>query len=103
MNINLIKTLDKEIFTLLREQAIEVFTFLLVMREFAIGKGLQNDVERINDYIAENKQVLSVVNNQLYDLKKFETKKRMGFFDTIKTCNTNSYYHISGLLQSEKN
>jgi hypothetical protein len=77
--------LDIEIFTLLKEQAIEVYTFLIIVREFASGKGLQNDVERINASIAENKYILSLANSQLSDLKRFETKNRMGFFDTIKT------------------
>jgi hypothetical protein len=77
--------LDIEIFTLLREQAIEVYTLLLAVRDFASGKGLQNDVERINASIAENKHILSLANNQLSDLKKLETKNRIGFFDSIKT------------------
>lgn len=78
-----IKNLDIEIFRLLRSQAIEVFTFLVVAREFATGKGLQNDVEKINNTIAENKRILALANNQLSDLEQFNTISRMGFFDTI--------------------
>ncbi|MDB5151407.1 MAG: hypothetical protein JWR54_158 [Mucilaginibacter sp.] len=77
--------MDIEIFTLVKEQAIEVYAILLALRDFASGKGLQNDVDRINASIAENKYILSLANNQLSDLRKLETKNRIGFFDTIKT------------------
>jgi hypothetical protein len=80
-----IKTLDKEIFILLREQAIEVFKLLLIAREFASEKGLQNDVERINTSIVESKRILTLANNQLSDLKNVGTTKRIGFFDTVTT------------------
>jgi hypothetical protein len=78
-----IKTLDKEIFILLRAQAIEAFKFLLVAREFASEKGLHNDVERINASIVENKRILSIANHQLSDLKEAGTTKRIGFFETV--------------------
>ena len=77
--------MDKEIFILLREQAIEVFKLLLIAREFASEKGLQNDVERINASIVENKRILTLANNQLSDLKNVGTTKRIGFFDTVTT------------------
>jgi hypothetical protein len=75
--------LDIEIFTLLKVQAIEVFAFLLIVRDFANGKGLQQDVDRINASIAENKHILAIANNQICDLKKLDINNRMGFFDTI--------------------
>jgi len=75
--------LDKELFILLRLQAIEVFISLLAEREFAIEKGLQKDIERINASIAENKNILSLVNEQLTELQMPEPGKRLGFFETI--------------------
>lgn len=75
--------LDIEIFTLLRGQVVEVFAFLLIMRKFASGKGLQKDVEKIDSDIAENHDMLLLANNQLSDLNKTEMNRRMGFFDTI--------------------
>jgi hypothetical protein len=80
-----IDTLDKEIFMLLREQAIEAFTCSLAVREFASEKGLENDVERINASIVECKRVLSLANNQISDLREFEMADRVGFFDTVTT------------------
>ncbi|MGZ3764851.1 MAG: hypothetical protein ACXVB0_14615 [Mucilaginibacter sp.] len=76
--------MDIEIFTLLKEQVVEVFTFLLVVREFASGKGLQNDVEKINATIAENRYVLLLANNQLSDLRQPGINNRLGLFDVIK-------------------
>ena len=75
--------LDIEIFTLLREQVVEVFAFLLIMRKFASGKGLQKDVEKIDSDIAQNHHMLLLANNQLSDLNKTEMNRRMDFFDTI--------------------
>jgi hypothetical protein len=75
--------LDKELFILLRSQAIEVFISLLAEREFAIEKGLQRDIERINASITENKNMLSLANEQLTELQMPEPGKRLGFFDTI--------------------
>ena len=75
--------MDIEIFTLLKGQVVEVFTFLLAMREFAMGKGLQNDVDRIDSAIVENKYILLLVNNQLSDLMKPEVSTRIGLFDPI--------------------
>lgn len=80
-----VEALDKEIFILLREQAIEAFTCSLIVREFASEKGLQNDVERINASIVETKHVLSLANHQISDLKEFEMADRVGFFDTVTT------------------
>ena len=79
------KTLDKEIFTLLKEQAIEVFNFLLVTREFAMGKGLQNDVDRINASILESRHMVSISSGQLAELNRCEATQSMGFFDSIKS------------------
>ena len=79
----MIDTLDREIFMLLREQAIEAFTCSLVVREFASEKGLQHDVERINASIVECKRVLSLANHQISDLREFEMAGRVGFFDTV--------------------
>jgi hypothetical protein len=81
-------TLDKELFILLRSQAIEVFISLLAEREFAVEKGLQKDIERINVSIAENKNMLSLVNEQLTELQMPEPDKRLGFFDTINNFKT---------------
>lgn len=75
--------MDKEIFILLRAQAIEAFKLLLVAREFASEKGLQNDLDRIDASIVENKRILSLANHQLSDLKETGTTKRMGFFETV--------------------
>jgi hypothetical protein len=76
--------LDIEIFTLLRSQTVEVFNFLLAVREFADDKGLQSDVARINVTIGENRQMLRLANNQLAELKRHEGS-RMAFFETIRT------------------
>ncbi len=80
--------MDFEIFILLRSQAIEVFISLLAEREFAVEKGLQKDIERINLSIAENKNMLSLVNEQLTELQVPEPDKRLGFFDTINSFKT---------------
>lgn len=80
--------MDKELFILLRSQAIEVFISLLAEREFAIEKGLQKDIERINASIAENKIMLSLANEQLTELQMPEPGKRLGFFDTINSFKT---------------
>jgi hypothetical protein len=80
--------LDKELFILLRSQAIEVFISLLAEREFAIEKGMQKDIERINASISENKNILSLVNEQLTELQMSEPGKRLGFFDTINSFKT---------------
>jgi hypothetical protein len=80
--------LDKELFILLRSQAIEVFISLLAEREFAIEKGMQKDIERINASISENKNILSLVNEQLTELQVSEPGKRLGFFDTINSFKT---------------
>ena len=75
-------------FILLRSQAIEVFISLLAEREFAIEKGMQKDIERINASISENKNILSLVNEQLTELQVSEPGKRLGFFDTINSFKT---------------
>ena len=80
--------MDKELFILLRSQAIEVFISLLAEREFAIEKGMQKDIERINASISENKNILSLVNEQLTELQVSEPGKRLGFFDTINSFKT---------------
>jgi hypothetical protein len=76
--------LDIEIFTLLRAQTVEVFNFLIALREFADDKGLQSDVARINVSIGENRQMLRLANRQLAELKNHEIS-RMAFFETMKT------------------
>jgi hypothetical protein len=80
--------LDKELFILLRSQAIEVFISLLAEREFAIEKGLPKDIERINASLVENKDMLSLANEQLTELQMSEPDKRLGFFDTINSFKT---------------
>ncbi len=75
--------MDIEIFTLLKEQVIEVFTFLLVTREFALEKGLQEDVKKIDSAIADNNYILLLTNKQLSDLNHSETDHRVGLFDVI--------------------
>jgi hypothetical protein len=78
-----IKTVDIETFTLLKDQVIEVCTFLLVTRDFASGKGMQKNVKQIDSALAENNCMLRLVNNQLYDLNKTDAFNRIGIFDTI--------------------
>ena len=75
--------MDINTFTLLKEQAIDSFALLLTVRDYASGKGLQHDVERINVSIAENKHILAIANSQLSELKRLELPDRIGFFDTI--------------------
>ena len=75
--------MDIEIFTLLRVQAIDVYTFLLVMRDFASGKGLQSDVDKINAEIAENKYIRSLANQQLSELQTAGDPNRLGLFEKI--------------------
>jgi len=74
---------DLEIFKLLREQAIVVCTFLLVTRKFAAIYDMQNDVEKIDCALTENKYVLILANNQLSDLTNIPIPNRKGLFDTI--------------------
>lgn len=81
-------TLDKELFILLRSQSIEVSVALLAEREFAIEKGLQKDIERINASITENKNMLSLANDQLTELQMSEHYNRLGFFETINIFKT---------------
>ena len=80
--------MDKELFILIRSQAIEVFISLLAEREYAIEKGLQKDIERINASIAESKDMLSLANEQLTELQMFNPDNRLGFFDTINSFKT---------------
>ena len=75
--------MDINTFTLLKEQAIDSFALLLTVRDYASGKGLQSDVERINVSIAENKRILAIANSQLSELIQLENHNRIGFFDTI--------------------
>lgn len=77
--------MDIEIFTLLKSQAINVFGLLLVMREFADEKGLQNDVDRLDNYIEENRHIITLANDQLLELEQTNTIYRIGFFETIKS------------------
>ncbi|MDB5136312.1 MAG: hypothetical protein JWP37_2915 [Mucilaginibacter sp.] len=81
--LSYIKTVDIETFALLKDQTIEVCTFLLVTRDFASGKGMQKNVNQIDSALAENNRMLRLVNNQLYDLNKTNSVNRIGFFDTI--------------------
>jgi hypothetical protein len=75
--------LDINTFTLLKEQAIDAFALLLTVRDYASGKGLQSDVDRINVSIAENKHILAIANNQLSELKHLQNADRIGFFETV--------------------
>jgi len=77
-------TLDIDIFKLLKSQAKEVFSLLLVVREFATAKGLHHEVDRLNDYIEENKQIISIANDQLSELEQTTSIYRIGFFEIIK-------------------
>jgi len=76
-------TLDTDIFKLLKSQAVEVFGSLLITRDFASAKGLQNDAERLEDYIVENEQIISIANKQLSELEQTKGVFRLGLFDTI--------------------
>lgn len=76
--------MDTEIFKLLKEQELEVFSLLITMREFASVKGQQDAVEKIDSAIAESKCMLLLANKQLADLSKPESNfGRMGLFDAI--------------------
>jgi hypothetical protein len=77
--------LDTDIFKLLKSQAVEAFGFLLITRDFASAKGLHNDVERLKDYIEENRQMISIANNQLSELEQTKAVFRLGLFDTINS------------------
>lgn len=84
MHNNLTKTLDRDIFILLEEQAVETYNFLLSIRRFAAINDLQKDVERIDILLAGSIEVLSLVQMQLSELRATAGYKRIGFFDTVK-------------------
>ncbi|HTK20910.1 MAG TPA: hypothetical protein VL442_15405 [Mucilaginibacter sp.] len=75
--------MDTDTFKLLKSQAVEVFGFLLVVRDFATAKGLNNDADRLKDYLEENKQIISIANKQLFELEQTKDVFRLGLFDTI--------------------
>jgi hypothetical protein len=75
--------LDIVVFQLLKSQAIEAFGLLLATREFASAKGLHTDAECLNDYLAENQQISSIVDEQISELKQINGIFRLGLFDTI--------------------
>ena len=77
--------MDIAIFTLLRSQAIEVFGLLLTVRKFATAKGLQTEIDRLNNSIAESEQMVSLANTQLSELQQTGTTYRIGFFDSVNT------------------
>ena len=56
---------------------------LLVMRDFATTRGLQNDVDRLKDYLDENRQIISIADDQLSELEQTSNVYRIGLFDTI--------------------
>ena len=56
---------------------------LLVMRDFATARGMQNDVDRLKDYLDENRQIMSITDNQLSELERTSSVCRLGLFDTI--------------------
>ena len=76
--------MDTEIFILLKEQAMEVFIFLLDTRRFATENGLQLDVDRINGELAESVHILSLVDKQLSELEASPTNYRVGFFESVR-------------------
>ena len=75
--------MDIDIFKLLKSQTVEVFSLLLVMRDFATARGMQNDVDRLKDYLDENRQIMSITDNQLSELERTSSVCRLGLFDTI--------------------
>ena len=77
--------MDIKIFTLLKLQAISAFGLLLATREFAIGKGLKNDIVQIDSYIEENMHMIALVNDQLLELEQTGSICRIGCFETINT------------------
>ncbi|MBS1520767.1 MAG: hypothetical protein JST50_07230 [Bacteroidetes bacterium] len=77
--------MDTDIFKLLKSQAVEAFGFLLTARDFASSKGLNNDAERLKDYIEENRQIISIANKQLSELEQTKGVFRLGLFDTINS------------------
>ena len=56
---------------------------LLVMHDFATAKGLQNDVNRLNDYLDENGKIMSIADKQLSELERTSHVHRVGLLDTI--------------------
>ena len=79
----LILPLDILIFTLLRDQVIEVCNFLLVTRDIASRKGLQKEAAKLNAFLLENTCVLALANKQLSDLNCAATAPGIGLFDSI--------------------
>ncbi|MBV8388415.1 MAG: hypothetical protein JO080_01310 [Mucilaginibacter sp.] len=75
--------MDINIFKLLKSQTVEVFSLLLVMHDFATAKGLQNDVNRLNDYLDENGKIMSIADKQLSELEQTSHVYRLGLLDTI--------------------
>ncbi|MDO3624836.1 hypothetical protein [Mucilaginibacter sp. BT774] len=75
--------MDIDIFKLLKSQTVEVFSMLLVMRDIATAKGMQNDVDRLKDYLNENTQIISIADKQLSELEQSSHVYRLGLLDTI--------------------
>ena len=77
--------MDINIFKLLKSQAIEVFGLLLIARDFASAKGLHNEEECFENYLEENKQIISIADKQLTELDQTKGVFRLGLFDTINS------------------
>ena len=77
--------MDTEIFKLLKSQAVEVFSSLLDTRDFVSAKGLDNDADRLKEYIDENDYIISIANKQLVELEQTKDVFRLGLFDTINS------------------
>jgi len=77
--------LDTDIFKLLKSQAVEVFSSLLDTRDFVSAKGLDNDADRLKEYIDENDYIISIANKQLIELEQTKHVFRLGLFDTINS------------------
>ena len=77
--------MDTDIFKLLKSQAVEVFSSLLDTRDFVSAKGLDNDADRLKEYIDENDYIISIANKQLFELEQTKDVFRLGLFDTINS------------------
>ena len=53
------------------------------MRDIATAKGMQNDVDRLKDYLNENTQIISIADKQLSELEQTSHVYRLGLLDTI--------------------
>ena len=70
-------------FILLKKQLIKAFILSMAVRRFAVKKGTQYQVDRIDAELEENISLLELVDKQLRELKTSADEKRMGFFEPV--------------------